>query len=79
MDELNTGEGVVPSIVLGEQLAFTACGWGGRESIKAFRLGGAGELGESSIWRGSNRKRCRASHRIVYLSPYLYTISEGGI
>ena len=34
------GEGKVPSTVVGEGLVFTAGGWGGRESIKAFRLGG---------------------------------------
>lgn len=75
---INTGEGVVPSIVLGEQLAFTACGWSGRESIKAFRLGGAGDLGETNLaWEQPKAMPRIASY--LYLAPYLYTISEGGI
>lgn len=74
----NIGEGVVPSIVLGDGLAFTASGWGGRESIKAFRLGGRGDLGESSLaWE--QRKGMPRIPSYLYLKPYLYTISEGGI
>src|ERR1043165_696610 len=40
------GEAKVPSVVLGDGLAFTAGGWGGRDSIKAFKLGGRGDLRE---------------------------------
>jgi outer membrane protein assembly factor BamB len=74
----NAGEGVVPSIVLGEGLAFTASGWGGRESIKAFRLGGRGDLGETQLaWE--QRKGMPRIPSFLYLKPYLYTVSEGGI
>jgi outer membrane protein assembly factor BamB len=74
----NIGEGVVPSIVLGDGLVFTACGWSGRESIKAFRLGGQGDLGESNLaWE--QRKGMPRIPSYLYLSPYLYTITEGGI
>ena len=73
---VNTGEGVVPSIVLGEQLALTACGWSGRESIKAFRLGVLGDLGRR-IWRGSNRRRCRASRRICIWPPISTRSAKG--
>jgi outer membrane protein assembly factor BamB len=74
----NIGEGVVPSIVLGDGLAFTACGWGGRESIKAFRLGGRGDLGESNLaWE--QRKGMPRIPSYLYLKPYLFTLSEGGI
>jgi outer membrane protein assembly factor BamB len=45
--------------VIGDGLAFTASGWGGRESIKAFRLGGKGDLAESNlVWeqrKGSSK------------------------
>ena len=74
----NLGEGVVPSIVLGEGLAFTASGWGGRESIKAFRPGSQGDLGESNLaWE--QRKGMPRIPSYLYLSPYLYVITEGGI
>jgi outer membrane protein assembly factor BamB len=74
----NVGEGVVPSIVLGEGLAFTASGFGGRESIKAFRLGGKGDLGESNIaWE--QRKGMPKIPSYLYLAPYLYTVNESGV
>jgi outer membrane protein assembly factor BamB len=74
----NIGEGVVPSIVLGDGLAYTASGWGGRESIKAFRLDGKGDLGESNlVWE--QRKAMPHIPSFLYLAPYLFTITEGGI
>ncbi len=74
----NIGEGVVPSIVLGDGLVFTASGWGGRESIKAFRLGGQGDLGETNLaWE--QRKGLPRIPSYLYLKPYLYTITEGGV
>jgi outer membrane protein assembly factor BamB len=74
----NIGEGVVPSIVVGDGLAFTASGWGGRESIKAFRLGGQGDLGEANlVWE--QRKGMSHIPSFLYLKPYLYTLSEAGI
>lgn len=74
----NVGEGVVPSIVIGDGLAFTASGWGGRESIKAFRLGGRGDLGESNLaWE--QRKGLPRIPSYLFRKPYLFTITEGGI
>lgn len=74
----NIGEGVVPSIVLGVGLAFTASGWEGRESIKAFRPGEKGDLGESNlVWE--QRKGMPHIPSFLYLKPYLYTINEGGV
>jgi len=74
----NIGEGVVPSIVIGGDLAFTASGWGGRESIKAFRLGGRGDLGESNLaWE--QRKGLPRIPSYLFLKPHLYTITEGGV
>ena len=43
------GEGKVPSTVLGDGLVFTSGGWGGKETIKAFRLGGKGDLKETQL------------------------------
>lgn len=74
----NIGEGVVPSIVIGGDLAFTASGWGGRESIKAFRVGGRGDLGESNlVWE--QRRSLPRIPSFLLLEPHLYTITEGGV
>jgi outer membrane protein assembly factor BamB len=73
----NIGEGVVPSIVLGDEVAFTASGWGGRESIKAFHLQGKGDLGESNLaWEQS--KGMPHIPSFLYVKPYLYTVTESG-
>lgn len=74
----NLGEGVVPSIVIGDGLAFTASGWSGRDSIKAFRLGGQGDLGETNlVWE--QRKGQPHIPSYIYRKPYLFTITEGGV
>jgi outer membrane protein assembly factor BamB len=74
----NKGESPVPAMVLGDGLAFTAAGWGGRQSIKAFRLGGKGELAESNLaWEQSKGMPHIPSY--LYLKPFLYAITEGGI
>jgi len=43
------GEGKVPSTVIGDGLVFTAGGWGGKETIKAFKLGGKGDQKEAQL------------------------------
>lgn len=77
------GEGKVPSLVLGEgvvgdELAFTAGGWGGKESIKAFRLGGAGELKETNlVWE--QKKGMPKVPSMIYVKPHLFAITDGGV
>ena len=72
------GEGKVPSVVLGEGLAFTSGGWGGKESIKAFRLGGTGDLKESNlVWE--QRKGMPKVPSMIYVKPYLFAITDAGI
>ncbi len=72
------GEGKVPSVVLGDGLAFTSGGWGGRMSIKAFRLGGTGDLGESNlVWE--QKKGMPSVPSMLYLPPHLYAVTDGGI
>jgi outer membrane protein assembly factor BamB len=73
------GESVVPSVVLGDGLAFTAGGWGGRDSIKAFRLGGGrGELGEANLaWE--QRKGMPKVPSMLYLKPHLYSVTDAGV
>jgi outer membrane protein assembly factor BamB len=72
------GESPVPSVVLGDGMAFTAGGWGGKETIKAFKLGGAGDLKETNLlWE--QRKAMPKVPSMLYVKPYLYTINDGGI
>ena len=72
------GEGKVPSMVLGDGLAFTAGGWGGKETIKAFRLGEKGELKESNlVWE--QKKGMPKVPSMLYVKPYLFAITDGGI
>jgi len=72
------GEGKVPSVVLGDGLVFTAGGWGGKETIKAFRLGGSGELKESNLaWE--QKKGMPKVPSMLYVQPYLYAVTDGGV
>lgn len=72
------GEGKAPSTVIGEGLVFTAGGWGGRESIKAFRLGGRGDLGTNNlVWE--RRRGMPKVPSMLYLKPHLFAVTDGGI
>jgi outer membrane protein assembly factor BamB len=72
------GEGKVPSTVVGEGLVFTAGGWGGRESIKAFKLGGRGDLRTNNLaWE--QRKGLPKVPSMLYVKPHLFTVTEGGV
>ncbi len=72
------GEGKVPSTVIGDGLVFTSGGWGGKETIKAFKLGGSGDLGESNlVWE--QKKGMPKVPSLIYLKPYLFAITDGGI
>ena len=73
----NQGEGVVPSVVTGDGLVFTASGFGGRESVKAFRLGGRGDLKETNLaWE--QRKGMPKVPSLLYVKPYLYFVNDAG-
>ncbi|MBE7500741.1 MAG: PQQ-binding-like beta-propeller repeat protein [Verrucomicrobiales bacterium] len=72
------GEGKAPSVVVGQGLVFTAGGWGGRESIKAFRLGGRGELGESNlVWQ--QRKGMPKVPSMLHVTPHVFVITDTGL
>lgn len=72
------GEGKVPSTVLGEGLVFTAGGWGGRESIKAFKLGGQGDLKTNNLaWE--QRKGMPKVPSMLYVKPHLFAVTDGGM
>jgi outer membrane protein assembly factor BamB len=72
------GEGKVPSTVVGDGLVFTAGGWGGKETIKAFRLGGRGELGETNlVWE--QKKGMPKVPSLVYVKPHLFAVTDSGV
>ena len=72
------GEGKVPSTVLGDGLVFTAGGWGGKETTKAFRLGGRGDLKESNlVWE--QKKAMPKLPSLVWVAPRLFAITDGGV
>lgn len=72
------GEGKVPSTVVGDGLVFTAGGYGGRESIKAFKLGETGSLEEKNlVWE--LRKGMPKVPSMIYVQPYLYAMTDQGV
>ncbi|HVJ81953.1 MAG TPA: PQQ-binding-like beta-propeller repeat protein [Planctomycetia bacterium] len=72
------GEGKAPSVVLGDGLAFASGGWGGKATIKAFKLGGAGELKESNlVWE--QKKGMPNIPSMVCVSPHLYAVTDAGV
>src|SRR6185437_12292656 len=72
------GEGKVPSVVLGDGLVFTSGGWGGKETIKAFRLGGQGALKETSlVWE--QKKGMPKVPSMLYMKPHLFALTDGGV
>lgn len=73
-----TGEGKVPSTVIGDGLVFTCGGWGGKETIKAFKLGGNGDLDETHlVWE--QKKGMPKVPSMVYVKPHLFAVTDGGI
>ena len=72
------GEGKVPSAVLGDGLVFTSGGWGGKETIKAFKLGSKGDLKEANlVWE--QRKGMPKVPSMIYVKPHLFAITDGGV
>ena len=72
------GEGKVPSTVIGDGLVFTAGGWGGKETIKAFRLGGQGDQKEANlVWQ--QKKGMPKVPSMLYVKPHLFAITDGGV
>ncbi len=72
------GEGKVPSTVIGEDLVFTAGGWGGKETIKAFKLGGQGDLKETNlVWQ--QKKGMPKVPSMIYVKPHLFALTDGGV
>ena len=71
------GEGVVPSVVIGDGLVFTASGFG-ESTIRAVRTGGEGDVTETHIaWKSTEDVPKVPS--MLYARPFLFLITEGGV
>lgn len=70
------GEGVVPSVVIGEGLSFTASGFG-ESAIRAVRLDGRGDVTESHVaWQTTDEVPKVPS--MLHVSSHLYVVTESG-
>ena len=71
------GEGVVPSIVIGDGLIFSASGYE-KPTIRAVRTGGSGDVTKTHIaWEQTKGVPSLAS--FVYVKPHLYAVTEAGV
>jgi len=71
------GEGVVPSVVTGEGLVFTASGFG-ESRICAVRLGGRGDVTKThTVWE--SREDVPKMSSMLYVSSRLYLATETGV
>ena len=71
------GEGVVPSVVIGDGLIFTASGFGA-SAIRTVRTGGAGDVTATHIaWESADDVPKIPS--MLYVRPWLFLVTEGGV
>ena len=71
------GEGVSPSFAVGDGLMFTSSGFE-KTTLRTVRLGGSGDVTATHIaWE--NRKGVPTESSLLYISPYLYGVTSGGI
>ncbi len=75
----NEGEGVTPSVLIADGIAVQANGWGGYESVRAFKLAGAkGDISDSAfVWE--QKKNSPKLPSMIYVAPHIYCITEGGM
>jgi len=73
----NSGEGVVPSLVIGEGLVFATSGFGD-STIRAIRTGGKGDVTDTHIvWQSTEDVSKIPS--MLYVRPFLYLLTETGV
>lgn len=73
----NPGEGVVPSIVVGDGLIFVTSGFG-EPTIRAIRTGGKGDITQTHVaWESTEDVPKIPS--MLYAKPFLYLITEYGV
>jgi len=71
------GEGVVPSVVIGDGLIFTTSGFG-QSTIRAVRTSGKGDVTETHIaWE--SRDDVSKIPSMLYVRPFLFLITETGV
>lgn len=71
------GEGAVPSIVIGDNLVYSCSGFE-KPTIRAHRPGGEGDVTKTHLaWEDTSAVPAIPS--MLYLKPYLYSVTEGGI
>jgi outer membrane protein assembly factor BamB len=71
------GEGVVPSVVVGEGLIFTASGFGD-STIRVVRAGGKGDVTKTNIvWE--SKEDVPKIPSMLYVKPYLYLVTEASV
>ena len=71
------GEGVVPSVVIGDGLVFTASGFGD-SAIRVVRTGGQGDVTDTHIaW--STTKDVPKVPSMLYAKPFLFLVTETGV
>ncbi|MGV3773359.1 MAG: PQQ-binding-like beta-propeller repeat protein [Verrucomicrobiales bacterium] len=71
------GEGVVPSIVIGDGLIYSVSGYE-KPTIRAVKPGGKGDVTETHIaWE--QKKNVPAIPSLIYKKPHLFAITEGGV
>ena len=71
------GEGVVPSIVLGGNLIFSASGYE-KPTIRAVRTAGKGDVTKTHIaWEQT--KGVPALSSFLYVEPHLYAVTDAGV
>lgn len=71
------GEGVTPSPAAGDGLVFASSGFE-KTTLRAVRAGGSGDVTETHIaWE--QRRGVPTQSSLLYVSPRLYTITDGGV
>lgn len=71
------GEGVVPSVVVGDGMVYTSSGFE-EPTIRAVRTGGRGDVTATHIaWEQTRAVPMLPS--FLYVTPHLFTVTEGGI
>lgn len=73
----SSGEGVVPSVVIGEDLVFTTSGFG-ESAIRAVRTGGQGDVTGTHIAWESTQDVSKVPS-MLYAKPLLFLITETGV
>ena len=73
----NSGEGVVPSVVIGEGLIFVTSGFGD-SAIRAVRTGGKGDVTQTHIvWE--SKEDVSKIPSMLYVKPFLFFVTDTGV